>query len=106
MLSSCCAFGCPSSYRKSTGMKFYRFPTDYRLIYGWLALVEKSGYTKASSRLCYLHFLSGKTMQLIEILKSQTSQARLPDSYTIDPDCVLSMFSHVIKPSHKVDKEF
>ena len=59
---SCCAFGCQSRYKKSTGMKLFRFPTEVKQRNLWIAAVRRKAWVpNASSRLCCLHFVSGKT---------------------------------------------
>ena len=49
MPSSCCAFGCQSRYKKSTGMKLFRFPTEVKQRNLWIAAVGRKAWVPNAS---------------------------------------------------------
>ena len=61
MVKKCCAVGCHNAYRKSSGIHFYRFPTDPECRSKWIATVSCENWQPNEySWLCSKHFESGE----------------------------------------------
>ena len=61
MVHHCCAFGCNSRQKSSSGVHFYRFPANKERRQRWIAAVRRDNWEPTIySRLCSRHFISGK----------------------------------------------
>ena len=65
MVKNCCAVGCSNVYRKCSGIKFYRFPSDPEQKSKWIAAVRHENWTPNEhtwirSLVCSQHFITGE----------------------------------------------
>ena len=61
MVKHCCAVGCHNVYKKGSGVKFYRFPSDSERRSKWIASVKRENWKpNAYAWLCSRHFVSGE----------------------------------------------
>ena len=61
MPSSCCAVHCTSRYSKCKGVKLYWFPRNPQRLAAWIQAIRRDKWQPTEhSRLCGLHFISGK----------------------------------------------
>ena len=85
MVKHCCAVGCHNTYKKGSGIQFYRFPTDPERRSKWVNAVSREGWTPSEySWICSKHFISGT--------KSNNPLA---------PNYVQTIFSHVESPAKR-----
>ena len=85
MVKSCCAVGCHNTYKKSNGIKFYRFPADPEKKAQWVAAVNRKDWTpNKHSWICSEHFLTGE--------RSDNPLA---------PNFIPTLFKHVDSPSKR-----
>ena len=61
MVKSCCAVGCSNVYRKGSGIKFYRFPSDAERKAKWIAAIKCKNWTLSEHTwICSQHFVTGE----------------------------------------------
>ena len=61
MVKNCCAVGCSNVYRKGSGTKFYRFPSDPERKSKWIAAVRRENWTpNEHTWICSQHFVTGE----------------------------------------------
>ena len=61
MVKNCCAVGCSNVYRKGSGVKFYRFPSDPERKAKWIAAVRRENWTPTEyTWICSQHFVTGE----------------------------------------------
>ena len=92
MVKNCCAVGCNNTYRKGSGIHFYRFPRDPERKAKWISAVRRAeNWTPTEySWLCSEHFISGK--------KSNNPLA---------PNYIPTIFKHVSSPEkRRLDASF
>lgn len=65
MINSCCVVGCTNSVGKRKGIGFFCFPlSDKARCAMWAAAVHrKNWHPKAHTRICGVHFTSGKQLR-------------------------------------------
>ena len=88
MPGTCCTVDCHSRYSKEKGMKLFRFPTNPSRRDAWIRAIRRDNWiANEYSRICQLHFLSGK-----------------PSPFPCNPYYVPSKFSFsVVAPERQVD---
>ena len=60
MVKNCCAVGCSNTYKKGSGIQFYRFLTDPERRARWITAVNRKDWTPSEySWICSVHFASG-----------------------------------------------
>ena len=71
MPTICCAMNCTSRDNKKTGMKMYRFPTDPSGKDAWVRAIRRESWRPSDhSRVCKLHFISGKPIRIMFLQSS------------------------------------
>lgn len=60
MVKNCCTVGCSNVYRKGSGIKFYRFPSDPEQKSKWIATVRRENWMpNEHTWICSQHFVTG-----------------------------------------------
>ena len=82
MLKNCCAVGCYNTYKKGSGIQFYRFPTDPERRAQWIAAVNRKDWAPTEyTWICSAHFVS-----------------RSKSNNPLSPNYVPTIFSHTESP--------
>ena len=87
MPGTCCAVDCHSGYSKEKGMKLFCYQTNPSQQDTWIRAIKRDNWIPNEySRVCQLHFISGK-----------------PLLFPNNPDYVPSKFSFsIVAPEHQV----
>ena len=88
MPASCCVIDCTNRFISASGVHFFRFPEHDPKRTAWINAIRRKNWTPSeSSRVCSVHFLSGKLI----VLKARTNARNISTQHCIVSYCWIGL---------------